>query len=97
MEYISKLSNLLLNSSDYINQFTLNIQALCNYCCCFIVLVIKWPGSVHDARMFANSRLNHLLKNGMIPSKVLNEDVPVFIIGDFAYLYLMKEYAGGDY
>ena len=60
----------LLNSSDYINRkshFTLNLHSLCDYRCCFMNVVIKWPGSVHDTSMFANSRLNHLLKNGIIP------------------------------
>ena len=78
----------LLNSADYINRksrFTLNVQALCDHHCCFMDVVVKWPGSVHDARMFANSRLNHLLKTGISISKILDEDVPVFIIGDPAY------------
>ncbi len=59
----------LLNSSDYINRkscFTLNVQELCDHCCCFMDVVVKWPGGVHDARMFSNSRPNHLLKNGII-------------------------------
>ena len=51
--------------------------------------------------MFSNSRLNQLLKNGVIsPCKrrICHEDIPIFIIGDPAYPlmpYLMKEYAGG--
>ena len=47
--------------------FTLNCQGTVEYNCCFIDVLIKWPGSVHDSLMFRNSALKGMLRDGIIP------------------------------
>src|SRR5436309_14737178 len=68
------------------------IEALVNYKKRFLDLEIGWPGSVGDCRIFKNSYLNgkyeELAKLGMAPlmmGKDINEEIPVFILGNSAY------------
>ena len=58
---------------------------------------------MHDVRIFANSKLNWMLRNEVIPVskwQILDSEdpLPVFLLGDPAYPlmpYIMKEYAAG--
>lgn len=61
-----------------------------NFKYCFMDIVVKWPASVHDARVFSNSSINSSLKSGKIPPckrlLLLDENpIPIFILGDPAY------------
>ena len=92
------------NPTDYVNRkgnFTLIVkeQQLDTTIVLFDVL-IKWPGSVHNAWMFGNSALNGMFRDGTIPKyqRTIVEGepaVPVCILGDLAYSllpFLMKEF-----
>ena len=67
---------------------------------CFTDVVVNWPGSVHDSRIFAKSKINKL-RNGRIyrSPKWIFYEVPVCILGDPAYPllpFLMKQFPGGE-
>ena len=82
-------------------KYTINVQAICDYNGRFTDVDIKWPGSLHDARVFANSEVQKghtkgkfkLYYEELLPG---DELIPQILLGDPAYPllpYVMKEYA----
>ena len=65
-----KIKRPVNNPTDYVNRkgnFTLNRGETVGCNCCFFDVLIKWSGSVYDARMFGNSALNGMSRDGTIP------------------------------
>jgi hypothetical protein len=91
------------NSQDYFcykGFFSLNVQAVCDYRGHFMDVDCRWPGSVHDAKVFANSTINKKLRDKELPMAYQElikgrSKVGCYLIGDPAYPltpYCMKEY-----
>ena len=80
---------------------TINVQGVCDSSGMFIDVNARWPGSLHDARVFSLSRINRMLCKEQLPminKRLLPGDdkVPVILLGDPAYPllpYCMKEYS----
>lgn len=92
------------NPHDYFcykMRYSINMQAVCDQDGCFLDIDCSWPGSVHDAKIFANSSMNKLFQEKILPTveRKLNADddiaVGPVLIGDPAYPLLpnvLKEY-----
>ena len=90
------------NSQDYYNYksfHSLDVQAICDYRGLYLDVECRWPGSVHDAKMFTNSSINRKLQNSQLPKTYQcilpgMTHVPNYIICDPAYPprpFCMKE------
>ena len=93
-----------LNHTDYYNRkgwYSVVLQGLVDHSYRFLDVYVGWPGSVHDARVFAHSALYTRLSGGeLLPSSkaiTLNGvNIPLFIVGDSAYpleTWLMKPFS----
>ena len=90
------------NHTDYYNWkgfYSVVLQGLVDANYRFIDIYVGWPGSVHDARVFAHSSLyNKIMTGNLLPDKtekLHGVDVPLYMIGDSAYplqSWLMKPF-----
>ena len=80
--------------------YSIDCQAICDTYGRFINVEVKWPGSVHDARVFASCSVQKNFVSGSfsafykahLPNR---ECLPQLLLGDPAYPlfpYLVKEY-----
>ena len=51
----------------YKGHYSLNVQGVCDYRGQFMDVECRWPGSVHDAKMFSNSSIHRKLRNNKLP------------------------------
>ena len=92
-----------MNHTDYYNRkgfYSMIVQAVVDHDCLFRNVCVGWLGSVHDARVFANSLLYHKVINKQLLQgdtvQIGGRDIPTLLVGDSAYpiqSWLMKPFA----
>ena len=85
---------------SYKMKYTVNAQGICDYEGKFIDVDCRWPGSVPDTKVFSNSTVNEMFRDGSLPLLHTSlppgfDKIPVLLQGDPAYTllpYCMKEF-----
>lgn len=60
--------------------FSLNVQAIVGPDMTFYDLVVRWPGSAHDSRIFRNSRVYTQLRSGIIQGNLYTDIFAFFLL-----------------
>ena len=66
-----------LHPDEYINRqnnYSINVQAVCDSECVYLDVDASWPGSVHDSRIFKNSTIYQKLINGEIGRSLIGDN-----------------------
>ena len=81
-----------INHTDYYNRkgwYSMLVQAVVDHNYLFRNLNIRWPDSIHDARVLANSSFYRRVNNGELivgdTLGVQGHSLPLFMVGDSAY------------
>ena len=76
--------------------YSVILQAIVNHEYLFTdIIYVGWPGSVHDARVFANSSVVEKIEKGQLLCGEVRNGIRPFIVGDPAYPlrpWLMKSF-----
>lgn len=94
-----------MNRTDYYNRkgwYSVILQGVVDHSYRFIDINVGWPGSVHDARVFAQSSIVKRITDGtLLPDNAIcvnGVQIPLYLIGDSAYpmkTWLMKPFTHG--
>ena len=99
------ISSPAMNRTDYYNRkgwYSMILHGIVDHSYRFIDINVGWPGSVHDARVFAHSSIyKNITDNNFLPDKSITlngVNIPLYLIGDSAYslqTWLMKPFTHG--
>lgn len=92
-----------MNHTDYYNRkgwYSILVQAVIDHDYLFRDLCVGWPGSIHDARVLANSTLFKKVTSGEVLQdeevQIQGQTLRTYLIGDSAYPllpWLMKPFS----